>query len=273
MRSTSRYCGCGLLVLAVTGTLAPFAAAQNVRYKLQDLDVSTIRKQLAAFTQADRNRPLVNAAKAVADVMNTNTVDLQFNRVVPRLGLSFLATTDPPRPVKPVKDMVREFLNQLLLERAEYLKLEPNVDVSLRRRPGAAVTGYDVFQAPEGLTVPVDCLLAMRGCACPSPNCFAFTPSNCFELAKDCYRRCMFKDALALLKHAVKHDRQASYYYLKAMTELQLGSCQDALASVREMLGAQAEGLTDGLAATMEGYNGPYRAQVDELAKVADASK
>jgi hypothetical protein len=167
--------------------------------------------------------------------------------------------------------MVVEFVHQLLVDEPEYRKLLPNLAVSLRRRPAGAAS-YDVFQPPEGLTVPVDCLLAMRGlCGCCGRSCFPFTPSNCFELAKDCYRRCMFDDALALLKHAVKHDRQASYYYLKAMTEMHLGRCQDALSSVREMLAAQADGLNDGLAPTMEGYNGPLRAQIDELAKFVEA--
>jgi hypothetical protein len=264
------------MVFVSTGVLVPESAAQSVRYKIQDLDVSTIRKQLAAFTQLEKNRPMVNAAKAVADVENANTVEVQLNRDVPRLNLSFVAVTDPPRNVKPVKDMVVEFVNQLLLDPAEYRKLIPNVSVTLRRRPGAAAVAaatYDVFEPPAGLKTSVECLLAMRGCCCSSSACFPFTPANCFDLAKDCYRRCMFADALALLNHAVKHDRQASYYYLKAMVEMQLGHCKDAMASVREMLGAQAEGLNDGLAETMEGYNGPLRAQIDELAKVADTNR
>jgi hypothetical protein len=247
--------------------------AQSKRLKLQDLDVPTIRTQLGIYTRGEKNAPLVNAAKAVADVMNTSTVETQYNKDVPRLNMSFVATTDPPGAVKPVKHMVLDFLHQLLLEEPEYQKLVPNVGVSLRPRPAAA-GGYDVFQAPEGLTTPVDSLLAMSGCCgCGSSKCFPFTPSNCFELAKACYRMCMFSDAVALLKHAVKHDRQASYYYLKAMTEMQLGHCQDALASVREMQAAKAAGLDEALAPTMEVYNGPLRAQVDELARFAETHR
>jgi hypothetical protein len=254
------------MVLFSTGIPVSSPAAQTKRYKLQELDVPTIRTQLAAFTGAERNRPLVTVAKAVANVVDANTVGIQYNKDVPRLDLSFLPTGDPPGPIKPVKDLVVEFVHELLAEEPEYRKILPNVGVTLRRRTEAA--GYNVFETPSGLTTPVEQLLALRG-AC-GPNCFPFTPANSFELAKACYRMCMYSDALALLNHAIRHDRQASYYYLKAMTEMQLGRCQDALASVREMLGAQAEGLSEGLSATQEGYNGPLRAQVDELARFAE---
>jgi hypothetical protein len=258
------------MVLFSTGIPVSSPAAQTKRYKLQELDVPTIRTQLAAFTGAERNRPLVNAAKAVANVVDANTVGVQYNKDVPRLDLSFLPTADPAGPIKPVKDLALEFVHQLLAEEPEYQKILPNIGVTLRRRTEAAA-GYDVFQAPAGLSTPVDQLLALRGTC--GPNCYPFTPANCFELAKACYRMCMYSDALALLNHAIRHDRQASYYYLKAMTELQLGRCQDGLASVREMLGAQAEGLNEGLPAIMEGYNGPLRAQVDELARFAETNR
>jgi hypothetical protein len=76
-------------------------------------------------------------------------------------------------------------------------------------------------------------------------------------------------DALILLNHAVRQDPTAAYYYLKALTEMRLGKCQDALKSVRDMLAAQSAGESEGLSVIMERYNGPLRAQIDELAKFA----
>jgi hypothetical protein len=258
MHSTSRSCWCGLSVLVLTGVLQSQAAAQTKRYKLEELDVPTIRERLADYTKNEKNKTLVDPARAVA---NLDTVDIDLNKAEPRLDMSFLATTQPPADVKPVKDMVADFVSQSLLsDNAEYKKLSPNLKVSLHVRE------FDVFQPPPGLATPPDQLLSILG-ECPT-SCYPYTAANCFNSARACYRRGLYQDALALLNHAARQDTQASYFYLKAMTELRIGRCQEALASVRGMVAAEAAGRNDGLRPVMENHNGPLRARIDELAKL-----
>jgi len=130
---------------------------------------------------------------------------------------------------------------------------------------------FDVFQPPSGLATPAEQLLSMRGWC--QPRCFAFTPANCLDLAGYCYRMGLYQDAIGLLEHAVRYDPQASYFYLKAMAELQTGRCRDAISSVQQMAAAQAAGRADGLGPIMERYNGPLRVQLDELSKVFNPVK
>jgi hypothetical protein len=252
----------------LTGLFATPAAAQSRRYKLQDLDVPTIRTQFAEFTRNERNKVRVDPVRAVADL---DTPEIEFNKGVPRLNMTFQATTEPPGSVEPVRALVLEFVGQFLVtDDPEYQKLRPSgpdshIGVFLRPRGGRPP--LDVFQPPPGLVTPVHQLLAMRGCW--AANCFPFTPANCFDLAGDCYRWGLYYDAVALLDHALFQDRQASYYYLKAMSELQLGRCPEAMASVREMVAARAAGRNEGLSVVMERYNGPLRARIDDLVKFA----
>jgi hypothetical protein len=204
--------------------------------------------------------------------------------------------------MQPVKDMILDDVlgQKLLAIDAEYQKLKPHVEVALRRMrqplpaPGVDVSqpppalgddvsqphpphgvdvfpplpphSVDVFQPPADLATPAPDLLALLG-QCPACCCYPFTPANCFRLAKDCYRLGLYADTIALLRHAVARDGQASYYYLKAYVELQAGLCHDAVASVQEMLAASAAGRTEGLEITKELYNGPVRGYVDDLAK------
>jgi hypothetical protein len=262
MYSTSRSCWCGLSILVLTGVLQSQAAAQTKRYKLEELDVPTIRAQLAEYTKNEKHKASVDPAKSVA---NLETVDIDFNKAEPRLNMSFLAKTEPPAAVKPVSDMVADFVSQSLLsDNAEYRKLSPNLKVSLRSRSEARE--FDVFQPPPGLATPADQLLSILG-ECP-PSCYPFTAANCFNSARACYRMGLYQDALALLNHAARQDTQASYYYLKALTELRMGRCYEASASVRAMVAAEASGRNDGLRPVMENHNGPLRVRIDELAKL-----
>jgi hypothetical protein len=57
------------------------------------------------------------------------------------------------------------------------------------------------------------------------------------------------------------------------MSQLQLGRCQEAEASVRAMLAAQAAGRDAGLKETMVRFNGPLRARVDDLAKLINPNR
>jgi hypothetical protein len=262
MYSTSRSCWCGLSILVLTGVLESQAAAQTKRYKLEELDVPTIRAQLDEYTKNEKNKASVDPAKAVAYL---ETADIDFIKAEPRLNMSFVAKTQPPGPVKPVKDMVTDFVSQSLLsDNAEYKKLAPNLNVSLSARSEAPE--FDVFQPPPGLATPTDQLLATLG-EYPT-SCYPFTAANCFNSARACYRLGLYQDALALLNHAARQDTQASYFYLKALTELRLGRCYEASASVRSMVAAEAAGRSDGLRPVMENHNGPLRVRIDELAKL-----
>jgi hypothetical protein len=206
-------------------------------------------------------------------------------------GLSFvepdritLVATSATAPItddtkSAVRDLFKKFLDRYgdrLLESRGMDK--PKRDALLRAmkdnlvvqigRPQPAVAAFDPFQPPSGLATPADQLLAMRGWC--QPKCFVFSPQNCLDLAGYCYRMGLYQDAIALLEHAALQDAQASYFYLKAMAELQIGRCHHALSSVQKMAGAQAAGRSDGLGPIMQRYNGPMRVQLDELYKVAN---
>jgi hypothetical protein len=268
MQGTSRSSRCGLFVFVFTGFLAYPAIAQQPRFKLQNLDAPTIRAQLEAYIQNPKNKQFVDPARAVADLSNPLTFEIGFTRGVPKLSLSFLATTDPPGDVKPVRAMVvNDFLGQFLLEEEDYQRLLQNpTNVVVSLRPRDEVPPPDLFQPPPGLVTPANQLLAMRGCW--APNCFPFTAANSFDLAGDCYRMGLYYDAIALLDHALGQNRQASYYYLKAMSELHVGRCPEAVASVRQMVAAQTAGRNEGLSVVMERYNGPLRARIDDFVKL-----
>jgi hypothetical protein len=269
MKPMARFSRCGRLALVFVGVLVSTITAQQPRLKLPDLDVPTIRAQLAAYIQNPNNKQLVDPARAVADLSNPETFEIGFNPNVPSLKLNFLATTDRP-DVSPVRAMVTEFLGQVLLEDDDYKKLLPNLVVGLRPQPGPPVV-FDPFQPPPGLATPAEHLLAMEGYC--HPNCFPYTRANCFDLARTCYRACLYHDAIALLDHAIRQEPQACYYYLKAMSQLQLGRCQEAEASVRAMVAAQAAGRDAGLKETMVRFNGPLRARLDDLTKLINANR
>jgi hypothetical protein len=162
------------------------------------------------------------------------------------------------------------FLGQFLLEDDEYQRLLPNLVVGLRPRLGPPRV-FDPFQPPPGLATPAETLLAMQGYC--HPNCYAYTRANCFDLARTCYRAGLYYDAIALLDQAIRQEPQACYYYLKAMSQLQLGRCQEAQTSVREMIAAQAAGRDAGLKETMVRFNGPLRARLDDLAKLINPTR
>ncbi len=249
---------------------------------LKDLDGPQVT---AAFKRFVANSPLktVGDARTVADLSSIE-VKLDKSKPQPTLDASFSAINDPPGAPDPAGPCVQQFLANLLNE-ADYKSLEQGLSVSLRPRaaapppatpptlapamvppPAPRKVAIDPFQLPEGYTPGIGALV---GCVGELPvGAFPFTPANCMRLAMAAYRRSQFEDAVVLLNHAAKQDGQAAYYYLKAMSELQLGRGHDALASVQAMNAARSDGRIDGFDVIRERFNGPYRAHLTELAKL-----
>jgi hypothetical protein len=129
----------------------------------------------------------------------------------------------------------------------------------------------DLFHPPFGLVTPPECLLARQGVF--RPNCYLYNAANCFDLARDCYRAGQFHDAIALLDHAIRQNPQACYFYLKAMSQFQLGWCHEAVESVQHMIAAQHAHRDLGLSATMERFNGPLRGRIDDIVKSLEPNR
>ncbi len=272
-------------VAAAVWAVASATADPINRVPLKDLDGPQVT---AAFKQFVANSPLktVGDARTIADLSSIE-VRLDKSKPQPTLDVSFAAVNDPPGAPDLAGPCVQQFLANLLNE-ADYKSLEQGLGVSLR--PKAAVAqpavppavpralgptmvpppprkvAIDPFQLPEGYTPGIGALV---GCVGGLPvGAFPFTPANCMRLAMAAYRRGQFEDAVVLLNHAAKQDGQAAYYYLKAMSELQLGRGHDALASVQAMNAARADGRINGFGVILERFNGPYRAHLTELARL-----
>ena len=267
-----RGLGLGILGAALLSGNASVSAKQEV--PLGD----AIRKEFKTWLDRDADgrsalrQPPLSKIQLSAD-------DLSFvepDRITLVARSAELANTDENKSA--ISDLFKKFLDRQgdkLLESRGMEKpkrdallraMKSNLVVQIEPPPPAAA--FDPFQPPSGLATPAECLLAMRGWC--QPKCFVFSPTNCLELAGYCYRIGLYQDAIALLEHAAHQDAQASYFYLKAMAELQIGRCHDAMSSVQKMAGAQAAGRTDGLGPIMQRFNGPMRVQLDELYKVAN---
>jgi len=128
-------------------------------------------------------------------------------------------------------------------------------------------TAFNPFEPPEGMATPMESLLCMSGQG--AVKCFVFSPTNCFSLASWCYRRGFYQDAIALLNKAIEQDPQPEYFYLRGMSEMQIGACDASADSAVGVVDTLARGGGAGLDRIGERFNGPVAIQMRELIKLA----
>lgn len=100
-------------------------------------------------------------------------------------------------------------------------------------------SGYDPFEVPEGLSMPVDSLLACLGYNSDHRMDgvpFPFTVEMCVRLAEGCYKRGLYMDARAIAEHGLKTQRIPALFYIRGASELALGDSVSALRSIKDLL-------------------------------------
>lgn len=120
------------------------------------------------------------------------------------------------------------------------------------------------FGIPEGLKTAPEILLPSLGYG--SPHCFPLTPSTCFEVGYKCYARGMYEDALAFANHGLALSNHARIYLLKAMCEMQLARCDEAIATlIKYRHAALRPEESVGLWQARETLNDPMRVRLERL--------
>lgn len=115
------------------------------------------------------------------------------------------------------------------------------------------------FIVPEGLSMPVDCLLALLG---HNANHgldgvpFPFSVDECVWLAEECFKKRLYIDAVAIATHGIRFEKRPSLIYIRGASQLGLGQADLAAASLRELSSMQQTSSSK---------------QVHELSRINDA--
>lgn len=117
---------------------------------------------------------------------------------------------------------------------------------------------------PSGLETPGSVLIPKLGYG--PAHCFPLTPTTCFDAAYKCYTLGWYADALAFADEGLTMSNNARLYLLKAVCEMHLGHCDDAVNAMANYRLAEiipAEGV--GLYAAQERINNPMRLRLEAL--------
>jgi|GEM_PF-4983587 len=117
---------------------------------------------------------------------------------------------------------------------------------------------------PKGLETPGSVLIPRLGFG--PAHCFPLTPTTCFDAGYKCYSLGWYADALAFADEGLTMSNNARLYLLKAVCEMHLGHCDDAvnaMANYRlsEVIPSEAVGLYS----AQERINEPMRLRLEAL--------
>jgi len=97
-------------------------------------------------------------------------------------------------------------------------------------QPEALPPRPDLFDPPDGLTIPAKQLLAELGIY-TGRECVPYTQRFCLDVAVNCYLQRRYKDSLAFAKQSIEFEATAAAVFIRALNELALGMCDDAQVS------------------------------------------
>jgi len=166
------------------------------------------------------------------------------------------AVPEPPVPQPPVPTIVEPV--EGTVQPPAVLPPEPVPDVL---PPPRLTSGFGV---PEGLKTAPEILLPSLGYG--TPHCFPLTPSTCYDVGYKCYTWGLYQDALAFANHGLALSNHARLYLLKAMCEMQLARCDEAIASLTKYRHAALRPEESvGLWQARETLNDPMRVRLERL--------
>jgi len=127
-----------------------------------------------------------------------------------------------------------------------------------------------VFSYPAGLSTCAECLFERLGYY--PAHCVPMTSDTTYDLAYACFIRGMYEDAIAFASHGLTLRDDARLYLIKGVSELHVGRCFEAEATVEQYLNAVDSKNLIGLAYARERINGPMRVRFEQIVKHVSSS-